>query len=43
MRRSTRRETGRAFDWLPYWWGGRFNKRRLAKIVRRMKGASGDE
>jgi len=35
MRRSTRRETQRANDWAPFWWGGRWIKRRLHKIMRR--------
>ena len=34
MRRSLRRETGRAFGWMQSGWR---LKRRLSKIVRRMK------
>lgn len=42
MRRSFRRETERAFGWMPYWWGNRWAKRRLAKLVRKMREARDD-
>lgn len=42
MRRSTRRETGKTFDWLPFWWGNKFNKRRLSKIIRRKNGGANE-
>jgi len=35
MTRSTRRITGKAWDMSPFWWGGKWIKRRFHKMVRR--------